>query len=132
MDAERFGWRAALTVEDPLSLLAGAEIHLWFLPFAALASGLAVAGDRLLTTAARVRVAAAVLPAACALPVWLEETRAVPAPFAQWCVALAWYRLGGTGGVPGAAAVAAALGLALRPVLTTAGRATTRPARGPA
>lgn len=220
VEAERFGWHAALTLQDPLTLLVGPEIHLWFLPFAALASGLAVAGDRVLTSAARVRAAALALPLACVLPVWAEARWALPAPFAQWSVALApfvygvlagagrsrgaplaagafaalaaglalaggstlaplfllgaaafealrrlpvrhpwlpalggltfgvyfvhplvalaWYRFGGTGGAGGAAAlfagsalVAAALG-AIRSLVTTAGRATTPPARGPA
>lgn len=108
-DAARFGWREALTLEDPLSLLVGPSIHLWFLPFAAAASVLAVLAARHLASASRVRLAALALAPLAAASLILQDRLPLPAPLGQWVVAVGPFSYGllfATGrawGAPGAA-----------------------------
>ncbi len=94
VDALRFGWAEAARLDEPSTLLVGPAIHLWFLPFLAAASGLAVAADALLTTPRRVRLAALLLAAPCALPSLALHRGLLAEPFAQWSVALVPFAYG--------------------------------------
>ena len=81
-------WPEVLRVEDPLSLLVGPMIHLWFLPFVVLTSPLVVATVRGIGSPAALWAACAVALAASLGATWLHDTAALPAPFAQWVFAL--------------------------------------------
>lgn len=94
VEALRFGWAEAARIDSPLSLLIGPAIHLWFLPFIALASGFAVAAAAVLTRAGRVRLAAALLAAPCALPSLALQQGLLPEPLAQWSVAIVPFAYG--------------------------------------
>jgi peptidoglycan/LPS O-acetylase OafA/YrhL len=87
-DALRFGWAEAARIDEPLTLLVGPSIHLWFLPFLAAASGLAAPAAAVLATPGRVRLGAALLAAPCALPSLALHRGLLPEPLAQWSVAL--------------------------------------------
>lgn len=120
VDALRLGWVEAARLDDPLSLLIGPAVHLWFLPFLVLASGLAAAAAALLTTPGRVRLAAALLAVPCALPSLALHEGLLPEPFAQWSVAIvpfaygllfaAGRERGAPGAAPAFALIAAATG----------------------
>lgn len=79
---------------DPWSLLAGPSVHLWFLPFVALASlGVAPLG-RWITARGRALVAAGGL-FAFGLPLWWAHLGAgLPQPIEQWAFALPLYGAG--------------------------------------
>lgn len=98
VDAWRFGWREALTLDQPLSLLIGPSIHLWFLPVLLLASGLAPAARRLLPGGWRLGLAATLLGTAFALPLChpllpVLDGLAAGIHLAHPLVALVWYAL---------------------------------------
>lgn len=85
---------AALTLEDPLSLLIGPVIHLWFLPFAFIASGLLLLSSRLIDTRRRLVVSClAAIPFGITL-FWLHDRGALPEPFVQWAFAAPGFLFG--------------------------------------
>lgn len=79
---------------DPWSLLYGSYIHLWFLPFVGLAMVLVGPAVRLITTPARLIVAAVGLVVLTAPLFWAHEAMGLPEPLPQWCFALPTYVLG--------------------------------------
>lgn len=88
LEAVFFGdLRSALVVEDPFSLLVGPVIHLWFLPFAFIASGLFLWPSRLIDSRRRLMAAClGAVPFAAGL-FWLHDAAALPEPFIQWAFA---------------------------------------------
>jgi fucose 4-O-acetylase-like acetyltransferase len=120
--------RARLFVlpSDPWSLLFGPSVHLWFLPFVALASlGVAPLG-RWITGPGRARAAAVGL-FALGLPLWwVHLGMGLPAPLEQWAFALPLYGAGlilGLGQREVGAVLLAMLGLTLT-LLTRVGAET--------
>lgn len=84
----RDGWDTMFQLTDPLWLLIGPEIHLWYLPFVLLSAPLAYATMHLPNG----RVFGGILvlltvPLCCAV-YYVERTHMLPAPFAQWCFAI--------------------------------------------
>ncbi len=79
---------------DPWSLLYGGAIHLWFLPFIALAMGLVGPAVRHVTTPARLRGAALLLVGVSAPLFWAHEALGLPQPLPQWAFTLPCYALG--------------------------------------
>lgn len=79
---------------DPWSLLYGGYIHLWFLPFVGLAMVLVSPAVTLVTSPARLSVAAALLVVLSAPLFWVHETLHLPEPLPQWAFTLPCYALG--------------------------------------
>lgn len=73
---------------DPASLLIGPLIHLWFLPFLALAAPLAVIVARRLDRPSRLTVAAVALAPVGAAAIWLHDSGRLGEPFVQWAFAV--------------------------------------------
>lgn len=81
-------------LRDPLTLLIGPEIHLWFLPFLMLGMVLVQPVARAVTDRRRLAIGCAVL-AGLGLPLlWLHEFAGLPFPFAQWTHAIVMYGYG--------------------------------------
>jgi peptidoglycan/LPS O-acetylase OafA/YrhL len=115
VEALRFGPAAALRLDDPLRLLVGPSEHLWFLPFLALALGLAPLAAALRGPSATFGAALLLVPAAAALG-WVHDALAPPVPLSQWSVAaipFAYGLLRGAGAAPLAAPAFAALTAAI-------------------
>ncbi len=86
--------RSVLVIEDPFSLLVGPVIHLWFLPFAFIATGLFLGPSRFLDTKRRVMAAClAAVPLAAGL-FWLHDGALLPEPFLQWAFAAPCFLFG--------------------------------------
>lgn len=83
-----------LPVTDPWSLLYGSAIHLWFLPFIAMAGFLVQPVVRHINTPARLAMASAALAVAGFALLELRVARILPAPLEQWDFALPLYVLG--------------------------------------
>jgi peptidoglycan/LPS O-acetylase OafA/YrhL len=73
--------------KDPASLLIGPAIHLWFLPFLCLATGLAAVMARLLDSPARLRLAAVAAVPLLWLALLVHDRGLVGEPFVQWAFA---------------------------------------------
>lgn len=86
--------RSALVVEDPFSLLVGPVIHLWFLPFAFVATGLFLGPSRLLDTRRKVMFACLAAVPFAAWLFWLHDRSHVPEPFVQWAFAVPCFMFG--------------------------------------
>lgn len=81
-------------LSDPVSLLYGGYIHLWFLPFIGLAMGLVGPAVAFLTTPGRL-ISAAVLLVLLSVPLfWAHEVLHLPEPLPQWAFTLPCYGLG--------------------------------------
>lgn len=88
------GQEPLLTISDPWSLLAGASLHLWFLPFVGVAMFLVQPLGRLITTPARLAMGLAGL-VAVSLPMYMaHQIVGLPAPLPQWLFAFPVYALG--------------------------------------
>jgi surface polysaccharide O-acyltransferase-like enzyme len=81
-------------ISDPWSLLAGASIHLWFLPFVGMAMVLVGPILRAVTTAERLMMACLILVGFSAPLFFAHETLHLPEPLPQWAFALPCYVLG--------------------------------------
>lgn len=87
-------FRSIFIIEDPLSLLIGPLIHLWFLPFALIASGLVFVLVRLLNSSRRVAIGC-VLSAILSVALFrVHDLGLAPAPFAQWAFATPCFLFG--------------------------------------
>ncbi len=110
----------------PWVLLYGGSIHLWFLPFVALAMALVGPTVRLVTTPARLKVAALGLVGLSAPLFWAHSSLGLPEPLPQWAFALPCYVLGlllGVGHPMGKAWVPLTAGLALTALAVLMGNA---------
>jgi peptidoglycan/LPS O-acetylase OafA/YrhL len=87
--ADRF-----VLMTDPWSLAYGSIIHLWFLPFVAVAIVLVGPAVRLITTPARLAIASSGLVAIAAPLFWAHEAMGWPEPVPQWLFAMPLYALG--------------------------------------
>lgn len=89
LDWVRYGGLAPeLSLDDPLLLLIGLSIHLWFLPFVLIISGpIRLVARRIQSSRAALGSAVGAVPLALA-GFYLQNRVALPAPLAQWAVAL--------------------------------------------
>lgn len=74
-------------IEDPLSLLIGPCIHLWFLPFVLIASALLFPLVRAIKSPSSLIVATVLSAAFSVLSLYLHDLENLPQPFAQWAFA---------------------------------------------
>lgn len=81
------GIAGVFTVTEPLSLLYGPAIHLWFLPWVVLTSPLIVLAARWLTSAGRIWVAAIAAIPVGVWAMWMHDTSSPEDPFGQWLFA---------------------------------------------
>lgn len=81
-------------ITEPNSLLIGPAIHLWFLPFCALALGFVPLASRLIRSPLAVWVASALLILVALACHALHGSGQLDAPFAQWALALPLYLWG--------------------------------------
>ncbi|WP_040644961.1 acyltransferase family protein [Rubellimicrobium thermophilum] len=85
-------WRAedprmALTLTDPLRLLIGPTVHLWFLPFIILSSPLVLLALHAMTSARHVWILSLLLIPAAMGALWAHDRIAPPEPVIQWAFA---------------------------------------------
>jgi peptidoglycan/LPS O-acetylase OafA/YrhL len=81
-------WRGPLVPDSPLSLLIGSSIHLWFLPFVLVVSGLVAFLVPLVTDRRRLFwLTAALIPAAIG-SFYLHQLNVLPDPFGQWAYSM--------------------------------------------
>ena len=85
---------AELQLNDPLSLLVGPTIHLWFLPFVLLASPLCVVAARLIHSRRDVVVGSALATILSLSILVVHAFGKLPEPFAQWTFAIPAYFYG--------------------------------------
>ena len=114
------------TLRTPWVIFYGGSIHLWFLPFVALAMALVGPAVRLITTPARLQLAALILIGLSAPLFWAHETLGMPEPMPQWAFALPCYVLGlllGIGHPMGKAWMPLTAGLALTALAVWLGNA---------
>lgn len=83
-----------LPLVDPWSLLYGGFIHLWFLPFIAVAMLLVAPVLSFVTTPQRLIGASALLVGLSAPLFWVHEAVVLPMPLPQWAFTLPCYVLG--------------------------------------
>lgn len=81
-------------LQDPWTLLVGASVHLWFLPFIMLAMVLVKPVGRLVTTPQRLAVALLALVLLSVPMFWAMHVYKPPVPLTQWLYALPVYTLG--------------------------------------
>ncbi|GLS85402.1 hypothetical protein GCM10010873_03750 [Cypionkella aquatica] len=81
-------------LHDPWTLFVGSAIHLWFLPFVALAMLLVKPVGRFVTTPARLAAALAVVVVVSVPMFWAMHVYKPPAPLTQWLYSLPVYTLG--------------------------------------
>lgn len=88
------GQAGLLSLTDPWSLLVGSFVHLWFLPFVALAMFLVQPIGHIVTNPVRLATGL-VLLVAVSMPLFaLHQVPGIPVPFPQWCFAFPVYALG--------------------------------------
>lgn len=81
-------------LEDPLSLLVGPVIHLWFLPFIFLGTGLVLLAQWMIRDPGGVILGSALAFLLSLASLWAHERAELPAPFAQWSFALPAFLFG--------------------------------------
>ncbi|WP_189368764.1 acyltransferase family protein [Tateyamaria omphalii] len=81
-------------IEDPLSLLVGPLVHLWFLPFALIASGGVLILTRRLNTSRRVAVGSVISAIVSVALYRVHDLGLAPVPFAQWAFAIPCFLFG--------------------------------------
>jgi peptidoglycan/LPS O-acetylase OafA/YrhL len=79
--------RAELTLTDPLRLLIGPMVHLWFLPFILLTSPLVPLALRTMSSARRVWLLSLALVPAAMAALWAHDRVGPPEPLIQWAFA---------------------------------------------